>query len=162
MPSIPVIYVLDLEKYEFNNPTQNLERFNLERDSESWIDIFVREFDLERNEVEEHLFTIIESENLLKHIILYHNGLLVGTGAIALKKGSKVGRLIAIYGSNTKYLKEILAGLARMGKEKSIAKLSMTFTHLESDSEKILPYTELGFKKVKFLPSEINLNHKLN
>lgn len=155
MPILPLIYILDLEKYAIRQNEGKLQLFNFERDADNWVDIFVREFDLERDEVKEQLLTITQSENLLRHVVLYDNGLLVGTGAIALKKDSKNGRLVAIYASNIQYLKEILDGLCRYSKEKSITKLAISFTHLMSDSEKISPYEELGFEKVELFPSEI-------
>lgn len=144
-----LVYILDLETFDFVQDENEPEIFIFDRDCDNWIALFVQEFNLENEEVTSFLSSILKSEKLVRHVVLYQYGILVGTGAIILDKKLNTGLSIAIYGLNYEFLKLIISDLGRHCLDNSITKITIEFTHLDENSDKISPYRNMGFKKLK-------------
>ncbi|MHA2249502.1 MAG: hypothetical protein ACXAD7_04020 [Candidatus Kariarchaeaceae archaeon] len=148
--SSSLIYELDITK----NPPDNHEysgtsNFTSDRDKKDWINLFVKEFNLPHDEVNNFLDSLLSSSEILVHVVLREDQELTGTAAMRRDpKNNYKGLLLGIYGKESRHLEEIITYLSKKCEEYQINTLQITFSHLTPDSPQIEEYTNLGFKKV--------------
>ncbi|MHA2170716.1 MAG: hypothetical protein ACXAB7_12550 [Candidatus Kariarchaeaceae archaeon] len=127
-----------------------INEFNKDRDATDWIELFSSEFGLETSEVKLFLDNLLQLEDLLTHIVLRKESVLVGTAAVRRDRSfTNTGNIIGIFGKDEHSLQLIIAQLVKICQSNGIEILQMQFTHLKHDDPQILLYEELGFERKK-------------
>ncbi|MHA2089994.1 MAG: hypothetical protein ACW98K_03970 [Candidatus Kariarchaeaceae archaeon] len=122
----------------------------MDRDASDWIELFSSEFSLETSEVKFFLDNLLQLEDLLTHIVLRKESVLVGTAAVRRDSSfTNTGNIIGIFGKDKRSLLLIIAQLVKICQSNSIETLQIQFTHLKPYDPHILLYEELGFQRKK-------------
>ncbi|MFW9917238.1 MAG: hypothetical protein ACFFGZ_16660 [Candidatus Thorarchaeota archaeon] len=120
--------------------------FNVHKDLNGCMELFVADFDLPEGDVRNFLLSIDRSNEKITHLVLQAGTKIVGHGAVIRNTHEPTkGMLNAIHATTPAYLGTLLTQLSNNCKKEGITTLYMNFTHLDNDAPEIEPYKTLGF-----------------
>ncbi len=140
-----ITYYIDTDQIKPDN--QNITYFDSKIDSNNWVTLFSKKFDLPEDEVTEFLNNILNNDNLLEFVVMRDNYTLQATACFIRGEKENEALLTAIF-ANEGYLSKLLSKLKVVAEKYGYNRLLVTFTHLDEDSPLIDTYVETGFKKL--------------